>query len=149
MPAAQKTQTTTNQKITVYKPLPKSKRIKIHIPYQLKQEREAFKELNTSFYHPTQKLWSIVNTEENKAELKRLFKDKVLVQETDKTPLQPKVTLSEKSQVELDKNHHKLVLKGLSNKTISIYQNNLIQFFSYFENADLPSLTKDQIEGYM
>ena len=149
MPAVLKTKNATNQKITIYKPLPKSKRIKIHIPYQMREEREAFKELNTSFYHPTQKLWSIVNTEENKAEVRKLFIGKLIVQATDATPIQPTVLLSEKSQNELDKNHQKLVLKGLSQKTVSIYQNNLIQFFAYFENADLPNLTKDQIEGYM
>lgn len=115
----------------------------------MKQEREAFKELNTSFYHPTQKLWSIVNTEENKAEVRKLFKGKLIVQDTDTTPIQPAVLLSEKSRNELDKNHQKLVLKGLSQKTVSIYQNNLVQFFAYFENADLPNLTKDQIEGYV
>ncbi|MFT7379845.1 MAG: integrase/recombinase XerD [Bacteroidia bacterium] len=149
MQAALTTQSSTNQKVTIYKPLPKSKRIKIYIPYQMKLEREAFKQLNTSFYHPTQKLWSIVNTEENKKEVRKLFIGKLVVKETDTTPVQPKVLLSEKSQDELDKNHQKLVLKGLSQKTVSIYQNNLIQFFAYFENADLPSLTKDQIEGYM
>jgi integrase/recombinase XerD len=114
-----------------------------------KTERQAFKQLNTSFYHPNQKLWSIVNTEENKHLINQLFKDKLQVKELDTTPTQPKVVLSEKSQIELDKNHQKLVLKGLSSRTVSIYQSNLVQFFSYFENADLPSLTKDQIEGYM
>ncbi|MDB9882568.1 hypothetical protein OAD66_05485 [Bacteroidia bacterium] len=77
MNAISKQYSSHNQKITMHKPLPKSKRIKVHIPYPLKDERTAFKKLNTSFYHPTQKLWSIVNTEENKAELKRLFKEKL------------------------------------------------------------------------
>ena len=149
MKAVKTSQSSLNQKITIYKPLPKSKRIKIHIPYELKTERESFKQLNTSFYHPTQKLWSIVNTEENKEEVRKLFIGKLVVKDTDTTPVQPKVLLSEKSQDELDKNHQKLVLKGLSQKTVSIYQNNLIQFFAYFENADLPGLTKDQIEGYV
>jgi hypothetical protein len=69
MNATAEIQIADNHKITIYKPLPKSKRIKVHIPYQLANERTAFKQLNTSFYHPTQKLWSIVNTEENKTEL--------------------------------------------------------------------------------
>lgn len=149
MQAVLETQITTNHKITIYKPLPKSKRIKVHIPHKMKEEREAFKQLNTSFYHPRQKLWSIVNTKENKDILRRLFNDKLSVQDIGLTPLQSQVTLSEKSQLELDKNHQKLVLKGMSQKTISVYQNNLIQFFAYFENTDMPNLTKDQIEGYM
>ncbi len=149
MKAAKTSQSSINQKITIYKPLPKSKRIKIHIPYQMKLEREAFKQLNTSFYHPTQKLWSIVNTEENKEEVRKLFIGKLVVKDTNTAPAQPKVLLSEKSQVELDKNHQKLVLKGLSTNTINTYQGNLVQFFSYFENADLHNVTKDQIEGFV
>ena len=141
--------TSDNQTITLYKPLPKSKRIKLYIPYELKKEREAFKGLNTSFYHPNQKLWSIVNTAENKAMIKELFQNKLMVKELDSTPKLPSVVLSEKSQMELDKNHQKLVLKGLSPKTVAIYQQNLVRFFSYFENADLPNVTKEQIEGYM
>jgi len=54
MNAIPKSQTAQNQKIVIYKPLPKSKRIKVYIPYQMKAEREMFKQLNTSFYHPTQ-----------------------------------------------------------------------------------------------
>lgn len=138
-----------NEQITIYKPLPKSKRVKVYIPYKMKDERERFKQLNTSFYHPTQKLWSIVNTEENKTELKRLFKGKIVVKELDATPVQPNVILSEKSQIELDKNYQKLVIKGLSTNTINTYQGNLVQFFSYFENADLQNVTKDQIEGFV
>ena len=149
MIATKERQNTNSQQITLYKPLPKSKRIKIHIPYPLKKEREAFKQLNTSFYHPTQKLWSIVNTEENKAEIKRLFAGKLHVTQMDVQPSFPKFTLSEKSLVELDKNCQKLTLKGLSSKTIAIYQSNLKQFFAYFDSADLAALTKDQIEGYV
>jgi len=149
MIATQTAQPVKNQKVTIYKPLPKSKRIKIHIPYELKTERESFKQLNTSFYHPTQKLWSIINTEENKAKIRRLFAGKLQIKEMDAQPTIPTFTLSEKSLIELDKNHQKLVLKGLSPKTVAIYQSNLKQFFSYFESADLAILTKDQIEGYV
>ena len=138
-----------NQYITIFKPMPKSKRIKVHIPYQLKDERDAFKLLNTSFYHPSQKLWSIVNTEDNKTLVKQLFKDKLVIKENELAPTQPTVILSEKSKTELEKNHQKLVLKGLSTRTVSIYQSNLVQFFAYFKNSDLPSVSKDQIEGYL
>jgi integrase/recombinase XerD len=61
----------------------------------------------------------------------------------------PTFSLSENSLLELDKNDQKLVLKGLSPKTITIYQSILKQFFSYFEKADFSALTKDQIEGYV
>lgn len=51
--------------IIIYQPLPKASRIKVFIPYFLKEEREQLKQINTSFYHSTQKLWSVVNTEDN------------------------------------------------------------------------------------
>ncbi|WP_198293570.1 hypothetical protein [Algoriphagus resistens] len=55
----------TAQRILIYHSLPNASRIKIFIPYPLKQEREQLKALYTSFYHSNQKLWSLVNTKEN------------------------------------------------------------------------------------
>ncbi len=62
--------------IIIYQPFPKASRIKVFIPYPLKEEREQFKALNTSFYHPNQKLWNLVNTKENWEQLQRLYKGK-------------------------------------------------------------------------
>lgn len=138
-----------NQHITLYKPRPKSKRIKVHIPYSLKKEREEFKQLNTSFYHPHQKLWSIVNTTENQELVQQLFEDKLVLKDETISPQLPKPILSEKCLSELEKNHQKLVLKGLSAKTVAVYQSNLRSFFAYFESANYEDLTKDQIEGYL
>ncbi|MEY2924875.1 MAG: hypothetical protein RLZZ337_1423 [Bacteroidota bacterium] len=149
MNAISKTQIAQNQKIKIFEELPNSKRIKLHIPYQMKDERQAFKQLNSSYYHPTQKLWSVINTHENKQLLKQLFAGKYEVKPQEKAGEMPKIKLSEKSQLELDKNYQKLILKGLSTNTINTYQGNLVQFFSYFENADLQNVTKDQIEGFV
>ena len=132
MQAALTTQISTNQKVTIYKPLPKSKRIKIHIPYELKTERESFKQLNTSFYHPTQKLWSIVNTEENQVELKRLFAGKIQVRETEKRTKQAYTNLTEMSTDALLENLKTLTLKGLSEQTVKTYQSCLAPFFGHF-----------------
>jgi len=46
----------------MYTPLPNASRIKYFIPYSMKTEREAFKQLNGSFYHANQKLWSTPHT---------------------------------------------------------------------------------------
>ena len=149
MNAIPKSQTAQNQKIVIFEALPNSKRIKLHIPYAMKEERIAFKQLNSSYYHSTQKLWSIINTPENKQLLIQLFAGKYEVKPQEKISEIPKIKLTEKSQLELDKNYQKLVLKGLSTNTINTYQGNLVQFFSYFENADLQNVTKDQIEGFL
>ena len=150
MIATQTAQPVKNQKVTIYKPLPKSKRIKIHIPYELKTERESFKQLNTSFYHPTQKLWSIVNTEENKVELRRLFAGKLQVKETEKRTKQVHTKLNETSTNALLENLKALTLKGLSEQTVKTYQSCLIPFFADFQSKKaLDEITKSEIENYV
>ena len=62
--------------VLIFEPLKNGKRIKVFIPYAMTAEREAFKKLNTTFYHPNQKLWSILNTQENLITIKTIFKDK-------------------------------------------------------------------------
>jgi integrase/recombinase XerD len=142
-------QKTDNEHITIFKPRTNSKRIKIRIPYSMKSERNAFKQLNSSFYHPNQKLWSLLNTKENQELVKQLFGNKIVWEEEMAAPKMPEINLSPKGLAELEKNHQKLVLKGLSAKTIAVYQSNLRSFFAYFENANYAELTKDQIEGYL
>ena len=48
----------------MYLPLKNAKRIKIYIPFELKELRRVFKKVNSTFWHPSQKLWSIINTPE-------------------------------------------------------------------------------------
>ena len=57
----------------IYQPLKNAKRIKIYIPYELKELRTIFKKINTTFWHPNQKLWSIIYTQENVALIKNLL----------------------------------------------------------------------------
>jgi site-specific recombinase XerD len=42
-----------------------------------------------------------------------------------------------------------MVLKGFSTSTVRNYENSLRRFFQYFANADLTTLTKAQIEGFV
>ncbi|MEB2774685.1 hypothetical protein SYJ56_05175 [Algoriphagus sp. D3-2-R+10] len=82
----------TAQRKLIYQPLPKASRIKIFIPYPLKQEREQLKAINTSFYHPNQKLWSLVNTKENWELIQRVYTGKFEIRQADKkvsTPVKP------------------------------------------------------------
>lgn len=135
--------------ITLYTPQPKAARIKFHIPYPCKHEREAFKKLDSSFYHPTQKLWSLLNTQENIQYIKKLFGKKLVVQEWHKTAKIPALTVSPKMTEALAENKQKMVLKGFSRSTIRTYQNSLKSFFNYFEHADYKELTKQQIEDFI
>lgn len=57
----------------LYIPHPKAARIKVYIPYASAALRIAVKKMNTSYYHPTQKLWSVVNTKDNLEILKKLL----------------------------------------------------------------------------
>ena len=138
-----------NQNIIMYRPLVNAGRIKFFIPYPLTAAREAFKKLNTSFYHPNQKLWSLVNTPSNIDLAKKLFGNKLRIADLKPIARIPKVVLSEKIQTELDRNHQKMVLKGFSDSTIRNYQHALSQFFSYFEKEDYKEISKDQVEGFV
>tara|TARA_R110002020_G_scaffold405726_2_gene615754 strand:+ start:630 stop:842 length:213 start_codon:yes stop_codon:yes gene_type:complete len=69
----------------------------VFIPYLLKEEREQLKALNTSFYHPNQKLWSLVNTHENWEQLQRLFRNKSEVRSAEKKVAVPIKTLNAQS----------------------------------------------------
>lgn len=135
--------------IIMYSPLAKAGRIKLFIPYKMIKEREAFKKLNSTYYHFHQKLWSIINTAENIKKLELLFGEKLLKQNTEAPIALPQVEISEKIQTELDRNHQKMILKGFSQATIRNYQSNLIQFFKYFEATEYQEITKEQIEGFV
>ncbi|MBK5212274.1 MAG: tyrosine-type recombinase/integrase [Flavobacteriaceae bacterium] len=135
--------------IIMYRPPATAGRIKFLIPYVLKAERDAFKKLNGSFYHPNQKLWSLVNTQANVDLVKGLFGNKMQIADLSLVAKIPKVVVSDKIQAELDRNHQKMVLKGFSASTIRNYQHALSQFFSYFETADYKAVSKEQIEGFV
>ena len=138
-----------NPSIILYKPRLNAGRIKFRIPYLLKTEREAFKKLNSSYYHYHQKLWSLVNTQDNINRVRQLFGDKLVV-ENEITPAKmPLFEPSDTIREALDRNNQKMVLKGFSHNTIRSYQSCLLPFFNYFETADLRTITKEQIEGYV
>ncbi len=94
-------------------------------------------------------MWSIANTADNLSDLKRLFGERLEEVTATRAPALPKVALNTQDQEELDRNHQKMVLKGFSASTIRNYQQALQRFFQYFSNADLPTLTKAQIEGFV
>ena len=62
-----------NQVVTMFAPRHKAGRIKFQIPYKMEKERKAFKQLNGSFYHYAQRLWSIPNTEIHKQKVRAFW----------------------------------------------------------------------------
>lgn len=135
--------------IIIYKPLPNAKRIKVFIPYELTDFRIAFKKLNSTFWHPSQKLWSIVNTEENMATIKRIFKGYFEI-ENPKTfvPVET-ITLNEQGINATNDLEKTLVLKHYSVSTINVYRKMFHVFLTKFMTQDLKSITKEQIEGFV
>jgi site-specific recombinase XerD len=136
--------------IIIYTPQPRSQRFKIFIPYGMKQEREWLKKVNSTFYHYNQKLWSIINTAENKKLIATTFKGKYIVQSIGNKPPEPvKTQLNDKILEALAMCEQKFVLKSLSPSTIKNYLSPLTNFFSFFRERDFKELTKEEIEGYV
>ncbi len=137
-------------KIVIFEPLPRSARFKVFIPYVLKEERDAFKKINTTFYHPTQKLWSILNTTENKKHVAALFKGKYSIQKHKLKKQIPHFNiLSDNALDALTLCEQKFILKSFSPATIKNYLSELRAFFSFFANRNYPDITKDEIEAYV
>ena len=136
-------------KAIIYNARPEAKRIKCYIPYKSYDFRKKIKNLNSSFWHPEQKLWSIVNTEENLELLKAIFgKDYII--EFGKVPKPIKRReLTEASIDALFELEKRLTLKAYSRSTITTYKNMLTVFFSKFMNYDIKQITKEQIEGFV
>ncbi|WP_439483673.1 tyrosine-type recombinase/integrase [Cyclobacterium plantarum] len=138
------------EKLILYRPNPRSGRFKVYIPYSFKRERAQFKSINGSFYHPSQRLWSLVNTEKNMETVKNLFGEKLEICESSgQSAKMPVFVLNEKIQQELDRLHQKLVLMGFSPSTVGNYKSAFSKFLKFFESRDLLELSKEEIEGFV
>ncbi len=96
--------------IVMYLPRKNAGRVKFQIPYELKEEREAFKQLNGSFYHPTQRLWSLPNTEAHRKKVASLFGKKLKAVNQQVPPEMPAFVITEAVQLELDRHYQKMKL---------------------------------------
>lgn len=121
----------------------------MQIPYPNHAARKIVKQELGGYYHPSQKLWSILNTKEIKTKFDKLFHKQYVVQELAPTPEKPTKNLNEQSLEAIEKTIQKLTLRALSKSTIDTYVSNLKSFFSYFEAHDISQLSKEQIEAYM
>jgi len=136
-------------KAIIYKTQLSARRVKFYLPPTAKKWRERIKAIPGRFYHPQQKLWSLVNTKENLILLKQLFGDSYEEQNPVKTSTIPKIELSESMKNELGRVQEKIILKGYSHNTWKSYRGALTYFFKYFESRKLLDVTKSEIESYV
>lgn len=134
----------------IYQCSPKAQRIKFFIPYSALEIRAAVKKLNTSFYHPNQQLWSVVNTTENFEKLKQILGPGTTIESRQfQTAPIPAKKLGNEAVEALEKVEQSIILKGYSRNTLKNYRNELIQFFSYFEGRDYKAIRKEEIESFV
>ena len=135
--------------IIIHEPVKNAKRIKIFIPYDLFKERACIKKMNSSFWHPNQQLWSVVNTRENFTLLKEMFHNNfILKKDVIYQPI-PTSNLSEKALSALFKLEKALVLKQYGISTIRVYKKMFSVFLAKFGNRNLSEVTKEEIEGFV
>lgn len=133
----------------IYEPFKEAKRIKIFIPYELVSIRNAIKKMDSSFWHPHQKLWSVINTLQNFNTLKTLCKDNYKIEKDNRfTPIES-VALNQNSVEALFELEKSLVLKQYSDSSIKVYKKMFTVFLSKFMNRDLKVVTKEEIEGFV
>jgi site-specific recombinase XerD len=126
-------------------------RIKVYIPYDLKELRLKFKKINSTYWHPHQKLWSIINTKENLKLIQNLFRNyggfKIEPLAVSKEISVRK--LNEKAEEALFELEKTLTLKHYSISSIRSYKKYLSYFFSNFMEHDFAQITKEQIEAFI
>lgn len=133
----------------IYRPLKQAKRIKVFIPYELIEIRNALKKMDGSFWHPNQKLWSVVNTDENLKALKTICGDNHKIKESiDFTPVRT-VSLTQDAIDALYELEKALVLKQYSESSIKVYKKMFSVFLGKFMHRDLKQVSKEDIEGFV
>ena len=134
----------------IYQPLPKSRRIKFSVPFAMKQQRALIKAVDTSFWHPNQKLWSVVNTAKNMALIQPILGSKTLLLSNAKQPARVPVRKLNKAAADALLSLEKaIILKRYSPHTLKTYRGMFIVFLTKFMEYDLMTITKDQIEGFI
>ncbi|MCK9207471.1 MAG: phage integrase N-terminal SAM-like domain-containing protein, partial [Salinivirgaceae bacterium] len=135
--------------VVIYKPEKQAARVKIHIPYEMTDERTLLKTIPGKHYHKSQKLWSIPNTKENAVRIKNIFQGRYKIETLQHVAHKPQFTLNEQGKQALCDVEQKLILKAYSPNTIKMYKSELTNFFKYFGNQNYKDLTKDLIEAYV
>lgn len=135
--------------VIIYNINAKAYRVKIRIPFEFTELRIAIKKMQSSWYHPNQKLWSVKNQSQYIDQIKALCNGDYKEIEMEKPKKLPTKKLSEKSLNILDSLVQKLTLLGYSKNTIKSYNGAIIQFLTYFEAFEIEQLNKEQIEQFV
>jgi len=137
------------ERAIIYTSQKNARRIKIYIPYKLHEIRKSIKMLNSSFWHPEQKLWSVVNTKENMKAVRHILGEDAIVEET-KAPTKMKTAaLTFEGEKALNELLKTLTLKRYSSSTIQTYMGMFKVFLSYFKERELAQISKEEIEGFL
>lgn len=128
---------------------PKSKRLKIAIPYAAIEWRAKIKTIRGVWYHKPQKLWSVPNTPENMQTIRAIFGEGLEIKEAEETTKAPRFEATPRVAMLLESMQVKLILSGMSAHTIKAYRANVCHFFDHFQHRDIGQLTKAEIEMYM
>jgi len=137
------------KKPIIYTPLKNAKRIKLFIPYELKEVRKQIKAMDTSFWHPNQKLWSVVNSRENMAIVKHILGNNYIIKQDEKFTAVKKRSLNKSAIEALFALEKTLTLKHYSLSTINSYKNMFEVFLSKFMDRNLKEITKEEIESFV
>lgn len=133
----------------IYQPFKEAKRIKVFIPYDMIVVREALKKMNSSFWHPHQKLWSVINTVQNFEYLKKICGENHKIEKDIRFTPVPSVPLTEDALDALFELEKALVLKQYSNSSIQVYKKMFSVFLGKFMHRNLKEVTKEDIEGFV
>jgi len=133
----------------IYKPFKQAKRIKVFIPYDKFEIRKLFKQIDSSFWHPTLKLWSVTNTAKNMERIKGLFGNEYVLREEETSSSMPTLPLDVAGLQAMDELMRVLTIKRYSQSTIKSYSAMLHVFLSYFKGQNIKQVNKEQIEGFV
>ncbi|MEZ4793462.1 MAG: tyrosine-type recombinase/integrase [Gelidibacter sp.] len=133
----------------IYEPFKDAKRIKIFIPYEMVNIRSNIKKMDSSFWHPHQKLWSVVNTSQNFEALKKVCEGNFKIEKDIRFMPIPSVALNQTAIDALFELEKALVLRQYSDSSIQIYKKMFSVFLAKFMQRNLKEVSKEDIEGFV
>lgn len=136
-------------KAILYEPLPKSKRIKLFIPFEFERIRAQIKAMNGSFWHPEQNLWSVLNNSKNRDYVVAILGTNYVVERPIQTKTVEKFPLTDAQEDAVLALQKTLTLKRYSESTIRTYTNLLGVFLTAFSHKNIADVTSSEIEAYV
>jgi len=135
--------------IEIYIPEKSARRIKFRIPYCFTDLRKKIKQMNGSFWHHNQRLWSVANTQANMELLKKTCGNEIVFKNAKESIPLPNIPITlahSEALLDLEKT---LVIKRYGSSTIKTYKRMFTLFLGKFASRDLHQITKYEIEGFI